>query len=89
MGKWRYVRVPPVVAWPDHQIVALHFGVEDSARVGVKITGVIERAGEAGHDADIAVNILIKLSCEAIDISAFRHEINAEPPIFAVPFRSK
>jgi len=61
---------------PDHQIVTLHARIEDAATVQIGITRLIKASREAGHDADVAVDVLIELSGEAVVAHALVGEID-------------
>src|SRR6185503_2049924 len=61
----------------DHHVVTLHAGIEDAATVPINITRVVKAGGEAGHDANVAVHVLIELSGEAVHAHAFAREVDA------------
>ena len=75
--KRRDVSRAQVESRTNHQVISLHTGIEGAATSQIRVADVIECAGEAGHDADVAVHVLVELSRETVVARALIRKIDA------------
>ena len=79
MHKRRHAGEPPVVTRANHQIVALHAGGKGAAGSQVHVIRRVIGSGETGNNADVAVQVLIELSVEAVIALVFFVKDNRAP----------